>query len=416
MRRLVSLLCLLLAPLPAVAEIVWKSGFETGDRKEWSSAQVVSGEPERLKVVTDVAREGERSLKATVVYGDKPIIASGNRNEVIKMTREEPGSEYWYRWSVRFGSTFPSERTWQLFTQWHHEGNEGSPPVEFYVYGEEIRLTINPPKYGSPGVIPWRTPLKRGVWYDFVFRVRWSPDPKVGLVELYLNGKQVLKPLSIATQFPGMRNYLKAGLYRNDTIKTTAHLYLDDFVIATTKADVMPPPVPVADAGVSGPLDAGTPTKPDAGTKGPVDAGTPSTADAGAPVRADAGTPAKSDAGAPKTMDAGVPAKALDAGTPAKTDDAALPKPPDAGVAPLSDAGTAPVDAGTKTQAGGLSGDAGTPDAGAAPVTPAKDGGVTTPPKKDGGCSAGGGDLLIPGALFTLAALRFGSYRLRAET
>mgnify|MGYP001013372935 CR=1 FL=1 len=391
MRRLVPLLCLLLAPLPAVAEIIWKSGFETGDRKEWSSAQVVSGEPERLKVVTDVAREGKRSLKATVVYGDKPIIASGNRNEIIKMTREAPGSEYWYRWSVRFGSNFPSERTWQLFTQWHHEGNNGSPPVEFYVYGEEIRLNIG----GSPGVIVWRTPLKRGVWYDFVFRVRWSPDPKLGLVELYLNGKQVLKPLPIATQFPGMRNYLKAGLYRNDTIKTTAHLYLDDFVIATTQADVMSlptPPAQVADAGLPGPVDAGTQTKPDAGGPVKVDAGTPRPVDAGVPQRVDAGVPAKA-------LDAGTPAKAVDAGVPV-TDDVALPAP---------DAGTAPVDAGTKTQAGGLTGDAGT-----VPVPPAK-GGVTAPPKKDGGCSAGGGDLLIPGALFTLAALRVGRYRLRSE-
>lgn len=386
MRRLVSLLCLLLAPLPAVAEIVWKSGFETGDRREWSSAQVVSGEPERLKVVTDVAREGRRSLKATVVYGDKPIIASGNRNEVIKMTREAPGSEYWYRWSVRFGSTFPSEKTWQLFTQWHHEGNNGSPPVEFYVYGEEIRLNIG----GSPGVIVWRTPLKRGVWYDFVFRVRWSPDPKVGLVELYLDGKQVLKPLSIATQFPGMRNYLKAGLYRNDTIKTTAHLYLDDFVIATTQADVMPlpappPPAPVADAGVTGPVDAGVTVKVDAGMPRPIDAGTPQRVDAGVPAKA---------------LDAGMPAKAVDAGAPV-TDDVALPV--------LPDAGMEPVDAGTKTQAGGLSGDAGT-----APAPPPT-GSVAAPPKKHGGCSAGGGDLLIPGALFTLAALRFGSYRLRPE-
>lgn len=370
MRSLVSLLCLLLTPLPAAAEIIWKSGFETGDRREWSSAQVVSGEPERLKVVGDVAREGKRSLKATVVHGDKPIIASGNRNELIKMTREEPGSEYWYRWSVRFGSAFPSEKTWQLFTQWHHEGNNGSPPVEFYVYGEEVRLNIG----GNPGRIVWRTALKRGVWYDFVFRVRWSPDPKVGLVELYLGGKQVLAPLSIATQYPGMRNYLKAGLYRNDTIKTTAHLYLDDFAIATRQADVMPLPAP-------------TPTtpSPDAGTKGPVDAGVPGPVDAGSPPRVDAGTPAKRDGGAPRDVDAGLP--------------------------PRPDAGTVPVDAGTKTQAGGLSGDAGVPDAGAAPASPARDGGLAAPPKKDGGCSAGGGGLLIPGALFALAALRISRHR-----
>lgn len=269
MRRLVPLLCLLLTPLPALAGVLWKSGFESGDRSEWSSTQMV--DVSRLLVVTSPVREGKRALKATVISGDNPIKASGNRNEIIRQTLEEPGSEYWYRWSARFGSTFPSVKTWQLFTQWHHTGDTGSPPVEFYVYGEEVRLNIG----GDPGTIVWRTPLKRAVWYDFVFHVRWSPDPKQGLVELYVNGKQVLAPLPIATQFKDgrgqpVRNYLKAGLYRNDTIKEQAWLYLDDFVMGERQEDVMlvPGPGPLPGGG-----DGGTPPK---GQTGPADAGTSS--------------------------------------------------------------------------------------------------------------------------------------------
>lgn len=267
MRRLTSLLCLLLAPVPALAEVVWKSNFEVGNRSEWSSTQMV--DVSRLLVVKEVAREGERSLKATVIKGDNPIQASGNRNELIRQTREAPGSEYWYRWSVRFGSTFPSVKTWQLFTQWHHDGCCGSPPVEFYVYGEEVRLNVG----GSPGTQVWMTPLKRGVWYDFVFHVRWSPDPKVGMVHLFLNGKEVLAPRAIATQFKDAKgqpvlNYLKAGYYRNESISAPGHLYLDDFMMGTTKEDVFPeekpvPPPPATDAGVpaktqSGRADGGT--------------------------------------------------------------------------------------------------------------------------------------------------------------
>ena len=343
MRRLVSLMCLLLAPLPAAAEIVWKSGFEMGDRSEWSSTQMV--DVSRLMVVQDVAREGKRSLKATVIQGDNPIKASGNRNEIIKMTREESGSEYWYRWSVRFGKDFPSEKTWQLFTQWHHEGNTGSPPVEFYVYGEEVRLNIG----GNPGRIVWRTALKRGVWLDFVFRVRWSPDPKLGLVELYLDGKQVLAPLPIPTQYAGQRNYLKAGLYRNDTIKGVGHLYLDDFVIATRQVDVMPLPVP-------------------AGTVG---------------AKADAGTASLA---------------VVDAGTPKPPADASAPRPVDAGVASPGTQGGS-VDAGRKEPAS-------VPTAGTALPKPRADA-SETPTTRGGGCSAGAGDLVIPGALLLYAALGF---------
>ncbi len=268
MRRLAVVLCAVLAPvLVAQAEVKWKANFEVGNRSEWDSTQMV--DVSRLLVVQEVAREGKRSLKATVVAGDNPIQASGNRNEIIRQTREAPGSEYWYKWSVRFSSKFPSVKTWQLFTQWHHDGCCGSPPVEFYVYGEEVRLNVG----GSPGTQVWMTPLKRGVWYDFVFHVKWSPDPKVGFVHLYLNGKEVLKPTPIATMFTEkgqpVLNYLKAGLYRNESIKDTAWLYLDDFVMATRKEDVLPetqpvpPPPPATDAGVPGKTQSG---KGDGGT------------------------------------------------------------------------------------------------------------------------------------------------------
>lgn len=256
MRRLAVVLCAVLAPVLAQAEVKWKANFEGGNRSEWSSVQMVTGEPERLKVVDEVAREGKRSLKATVIAGDNPINASGNRNEIIRMTREPTGSEYWYRWSVRFPKDFPSEKRWQLFTQWHHEGLSGSPPVEFYVHGEEIRLNVG----GSPGTQVWKTALKRDTWLDFVFHVKWSPDPKVGLVHLFLDGKEVVKPTPIATQFKDAKgqpvlNYLKAGYYRDAAMTQTASLFLDDFVMGTTREDVMPS---APDAGVPGKSQSGT--------------------------------------------------------------------------------------------------------------------------------------------------------------
>ena len=145
------------------------------------------------------------------------------------------GSEYYYRFSTMFASDFPSVKTWQLFVQWHHEGSSGSPPVEFYVYGEEIRLNIG----GSPGVIVWKKPLVRGQWHDFVFHVKWSPDASVGFVELYLNGALVMPKRNIATMFPGQLNYLKLGLYRSDTVQPTGVVYHDDFVMARSLSDVL---------------------------------------------------------------------------------------------------------------------------------------------------------------------------------
>jgi MYXO-CTERM domain-containing protein len=310
---------MMVVPGLAWGDILWRGDFETGDRSQFTGAQMVSAD--RLQVVTSPVAEGRYALKATVRQGDDPINSSGNRNELVYQGREKEGSEYYYRWKVMFAEDFPSVRTWQLFTQWHHDGCCGSPPVEFFVYGEEIRLTLN------DSVTPWTTKLVRGVWHEFIFHVRWSPDPAVGFVELWHNGQLVLPKRHIGTMYAGDGIYLKLGLYRSDTVTQVGVVYHDGFMQATTLQDVLgtvtePTPdagspavdagTPATDAGTPA-TDAGTP-RPDAGTSGP-DAGTP---------RADAGT-SGTDAG-PPAVDAGTPAtdagtQVTDAGTSAPVDD-----------------------------------------------------------------------------------------------
>lgn len=221
-------------PPPTGSGIVWRGDFETGDRTQWSSTQMVSAD--RLAIVSSPLREGKYAIKATVKQGDDPINSSGNRNELVRMTLEPAGSEYFYKFNTMFAPDYPIVNAWQLFAQWHHEGSGGSPPVEFTVYGEEMRLNIG----GSPGTIVWRSKLVRGAWQDFVFHVKWSSDPKVGFVELYHNGQLVLPKRYIATQFSGQRNYLKVGLYRNDTIAPTGVVYHDGWVMTRNASDVLP--------------------------------------------------------------------------------------------------------------------------------------------------------------------------------
>jgi hypothetical protein len=216
---------------PTTSGIVWRGDFETGNYSQWTKAQIVSAD--RMQAVTSPVRQGRYSMKVTVRQGDDPISSSGNRNELVKLTREPSGSEYYYKWSTMFASDFPSVSTWQLFAQWHHEGSSGSPPVEFFVYGEEIRLNVR-------GTLVWKAPLVRGAWQDFVFHVKWSSSSSTGFVELYHNGRLVLPRRYIATQFSGYLNYLKLGLYRNESISRTGVLYHDGFIMTKQASDVLP--------------------------------------------------------------------------------------------------------------------------------------------------------------------------------
>ncbi|HEX8438382.1 polysaccharide lyase, partial [Archangium sp.] len=238
MKRLLKLAPFaLLLPTLASASVVWKGDFETGNRSQWDGEQTVSSS--RLQVVSSPVREGRYALKTIVRQGDDPINASGNRNELVYLGREASGSEYFYKWSTLFPSSFPRSSKWQIFIQWHHDGNGGSPPLEFYIVDDEMRLRAG----GSSGKIVWRAPLQREQWNDFVLHVKWSADPRVGFLEMYRGGKLVLPLTKVATQFSGQRNYLKLGLYRDESISPEGVVFHDGFTMATKLEDVMPPVV-----------------------------------------------------------------------------------------------------------------------------------------------------------------------------
>ncbi|MBI3180645.1 MAG: heparin lyase I family protein [Myxococcales bacterium] len=233
--------------MPALGSVVWRGDFETGDLSQWSSTQSVS--VDRLRIVRSPVRQGSYGLKATVRKGDDPIHASGNRNEVLYLSREAPGSEYYYRWFTLFPTSFPSANSWQLFVQWHQGGCCGSPPLELYVVGEQIRMRVG----GSGGKVVWTAPLSRGLWHEFILHVKWSTSPSVGFVEMRYDGQLVLPKRMVATLFPGESSYLKMGLYRDASISPEGVVFHDGMVQATALEDVLggtPPSLPAEETGV----------------------------------------------------------------------------------------------------------------------------------------------------------------------
>ncbi|HEY3450495.1 MAG TPA: polysaccharide lyase [Myxococcales bacterium] len=336
------LACLLCSPNPARANVVWRGDFETGDLSQWSKSQIVSAD--RMQVVASPVAQGSRAVRVLVKKGDNPIGASGNRNELLYLSYEPQGSERWYRWQTMWDPSYPSVATWQLFTQWHHSGDGGSPPLEFYVYAEEVRLRVN------ASTIVWTAPLQRGVWHDFVMHAKWSPDASEGFLELWYDGALALPKRFVQNQFAGETNYLKQGLYRSDTVDEDGIVFHDGFTIGETEADVRGP----------------TPVSPDAGAKplaGPDAAGS---------------EPVGPDAGAPPP-----PAPGPDAA--ASEPDAAPRAAPDA-----SPVGIPPADAALTGSIVPADASGTLPDAGGDPVVPAP------APEPATGCTTAGGELMVP--------------------
>ena len=135
-----------------------------------------------------------------------------------KLTDAYEGREQWWSWSTYFPADYqPAPSTaWNCFLDFHHTGDTGqaninllvdthfSPPVmELTAYGADTGQATY--KLGS---------VVRERWYDFSLHVVWSASPRVGLLELYLNGRRVIRPQHRATLYAGEGAYLKLANYR----------------------------------------------------------------------------------------------------------------------------------------------------------------------------------------------------------
>src|SRR5207237_8039782 len=113
-------------------------------------------------------------------------------------------------------------------------------------------------------------PLKRGQWQDIVMHAKWSSEPSVGDLEMWIDGVNALPKHMGSNTYPGMQNYLLIGLYRNGHIGDPNLLYpngthvfgtdgtpgvawVDGFIAGKTRDSVLPPSPATPSGGTSTP-------------------------------------------------------------------------------------------------------------------------------------------------------------------
>jgi hypothetical protein len=221
-------------PPPPVPAALWAGDFECGDLSQWTREQQAAAD--RIAVIASPVHQGSRAAKFTVRYGD--LHSNGERAEVLYNPtggEAREGEERWYKWWTMFDASYPSHPAWQLFTQWHHSGSSGSPPVEFLVNGEEIRFSTRECGSCTATVRVLDATLDRGVWHEFILHVKWSSDAAVGFVEVWYDGSLAVPRTNVTTLYPGQTNYLKQGLYRKaNTIAADGIVYHDGMIKSAT--------------------------------------------------------------------------------------------------------------------------------------------------------------------------------------
>jgi hypothetical protein len=280
-------------------DVIWQGNFDDGmssigghcSEGDNGWCRVQTNHPEQIQLVSSPAFEGHGlAARLEVKFGDVYSTYSDERTMITPPVSmwEDEGNERWYRWQVMWPDGWVGDYPkWDELTkpnarssagsivEWHHDANgqveTGSAPLYIGANNTNIWLCLVDQATSTCRETFTLATLLRGHWHDFVMHAKWSSDPKVGFLEIWIDGTNVLPLHPCANKYPGMRNYLSVGLYRNahigdpnllypdgthvyGTDGTPGVAYVDGFIAGRTRAAVQPTPplTSSADASSSG--------------------------------------------------------------------------------------------------------------------------------------------------------------------
>jgi hypothetical protein len=222
---------------PATAEELFKADFETGDLSQFGGKSKTM-KPGSIEVVTDVVHSGKYAGKFTI-YPENVFNARQLRTQVNgpKVTVKE-GTDTFMSF-YHYMKDAPKDR--DNFFYW-----EGSPPPS---YSNVMTWWVEPKadgmgtvvKYGTGNLgkkgVHWEAEFTTGKWHQLGMHVVWSEDAAKGNVKLWWDGKDVLDK-KVRTKGPQSVYFCQPGIHRDPHTKSVDTIYFDDFICATTLAEI----------------------------------------------------------------------------------------------------------------------------------------------------------------------------------
>ena len=244
-----------------------RDGFELGLEKPWN--ETPEGGSELFRFV-----RGYRSAKALALvvtpnsYGpnasSEMTAASLNSNLARAGRGTEASTDTWYHVRVRFPRRRyrPTPGDWNWLVIWHNDGRTSSFRRAYSIAMGVLTDYTRTPEVLTPGRRPRlflrllggnvtapqshtvtmrRNSLRYNHWYNIVFHFVWSPDPKIGLAEWWVDGKQkasVAFP-TLYTLPDGSHSYNGFGLYNYRLhAPWTSEVDFDDVALGPDRASV----------------------------------------------------------------------------------------------------------------------------------------------------------------------------------
>ena len=222
---------------PAVAEILFRADFETGDFRQFNGTSQ-NRKPGHIEVVTDIVHSGKYAGRFTVheddVFNKRQLRVQANGPKVtVKEGTDTFVSFYMYMKDA------PQDR--DNFFYW-----EGSPPPR---YNNVMTWWVEPKKDGSGTVIKygsgnlgrkgvhWEADFTIGRWHQLGMHIHWSEDPNKGNAKLWWDGVTVLDK-KVQTKGPQSVYFSQPGIHRDPHARSVDSIYFDDMICATTLAEI----------------------------------------------------------------------------------------------------------------------------------------------------------------------------------
>jgi len=252
--------CLAAAASPGQSQskskLLFVGDFERGDLSGWRVSGNAPG------ITTAPTRAGRYAMKTSL---DRRHDKTPYRTEVSG-PGSRIGGEYWYSFSIFLPTNYAPDGVWEIVAQWHGapdfnlgetwrnpvmalsttDGrwglvNRWDPKRNTFANGKKV--------YGGSKAYDLG-PYRRGEWTDWVMHVKWSYKSD-GLLEVWQNGKQVIRQKGPNAFNDAKGPYFKMGIYKgwknpdrpSDAVSRRL-LYHDEFRMAGANgcyADVAPP-------------------------------------------------------------------------------------------------------------------------------------------------------------------------------
>ncbi|KJH72013.1 hypothetical protein UH38_09990 [Aliterella atlantica CENA595] len=220
-------------------KLIFAEDFENGDLSKWGKTVDTQFKNKKftppgkedccqysVQIATSPTNPSDRVAKFTLYRNDPDV--SGSRRSELRLNAVARNSEYWYGFSTYLPADFSKDRSMEIISQWHSKPDKNlgenwrSPPLYLKSFNGHWQIAR---RWDSKRVTTKNTPegketidlgaYQTGVWTNWVFHVKWSHQAD-GLVEVWKNGKLVLRKTGPNTYNDNIGPFQKIGIYKPD--------------------------------------------------------------------------------------------------------------------------------------------------------------------------------------------------------